>query len=134
MLTRWDPFSEMVRLHDELARRGSERSGFVPAVDILEREGGFELHAELPGLRPEEVDVDVEKNVLTIRGERKHDDVEEGEGYRRIERHFGSFTRSFNLPQTVDAEAIEAKLEHGVLTVRLPKQEAPGSRKVKIQA
>ena len=134
MLTRWDPFNEMVRLHDELARRGSERAGFVPAVDILEREDGFELHAELPGLKPDEVDVDVDKNVLTIRGERKHEDVQEGSGYRRVERTFGAFARSFTLPQTVDAEAIEAKLEHGVLTVRLPKQDAQGARKVKVQA
>ena len=85
-------------------------------------------------MKAEDFDVDVEKNVLTIRGERKLAKEGDEEGYRRVERFYGSFSRSFSLPETVDADAIEAKLADGVLELRVPKREAPAAKKIAIQS
>lgn len=128
MLTRWDPFSEMSRLHDALARRPE----FRPAVDIHESDEAFTLFVEVPGMKAEDVHVDVEKNVLTIKGERSESSDVEDEGFRRVERFRGTFSRSFTLPQTVDDEAIDAKLEDGVLKLVLPKRSAPGARRIAV--
>lgn len=136
MLMRWDPFAEMNRLHDELAARGEPRlRAFRPAVDIEETDEAFVLHAEVPGMKAEEIQVDVEGGVLRLHGERKLERDEEKNGYRRIERSFGSFERAFSLPDTVDTDHIEAKLDAGVLALTLPKR-APESnvKKVQIQA
>lgn len=135
MLNRWDPFADLNRLHDELFRQNREPV-FRLAVDIREDEEAFFVEAEVPGLTAEDVNVDIEKGVLTIRGERKFDREESDEtsGYRRIERSYGAFSRSFSLPETVDPEGIDADLKNGVLTVRLPKREAPGSRKIAVKA
>ena len=135
MLVRWDPFVEMNRLHDHFfGGRGLTTQPFKVAVDIREDEGAFFVDAEVPGLAAEDVNVDVEKNVLTIRGERKVES-EEGEGkYRRVERSYGSFSRSFTLPETVDADSISADLRDGVLALRLPKKEAPGARSISVNA
>ena len=135
MITRWDPFSEMNRLQDQLfGRRAVEPPEFRPAVDIHEDDAGFTLHVEVPGMKAEDFDVDVEKNVLTIRGERKLAKEGDEEGYRRVERFYGSFSRSFSLPETVDADAIEAKLADGVRELRVPKREAPAAKKIAIQS
>lgn len=128
MLTRWDPFSEMSRLHDALARRPE----FRPAVDIHETEEAFTLFVEVPGIKAEDVHVDVEKNILTIKGERTESTEVDEEGYRRVERFRGTFSRSFTLPQTVDDESIDAKLEDGVLKLVLPKRSAPGARRIAV--
>ena len=134
MLTRWDPFApmnELNRLHDLV--RNAQQS-FRPAVDILESDDAFEVRAEVPGMRAEDIHLDVEKNVLTLRGERQLEETSEGTDYRRVERSYGTFTRSFSLPETVDDEAIEAKLTDGVLTVRLPKKEAPTARRIQVSS
>lgn len=125
----------MNRLHDHfLSGRGLKERPFAVAVDIREEEDAFFVDAEVPGLAAEDVKVDVEKNVLTIRGERKSEN-EEAEGkYRRVERRYGSFSRSFTLPETVDADAISADLRDGVLGVRLPKKEAPTPRNIAVNA
>jgi len=131
MLTRWDPFaplSEMSRLQD-LARQSQS---FRPAVDIVEHPDAFEVRAEVPGMKAEDIHLDVEKNVLTLRGERHLEEVTEKSDYKRVERSYGTFTRSFTLPETVDDEHIEAKLNEGVLTVRLPKREAPSARRIQV--
>ncbi len=133
MLTRWDPFaplSEMSRLQD-LARQAQS---FRPAVDIVEHAGAFEVRAEVPGMKAEDIHLDVEKNVLTLRGERQLEEVTDGSDYKRVERSYGTFTRSFTLPETVDDEGIEAKLTDGVLTVRLPKREAPSARRIEVSS
>jgi len=134
-ITRWDPFSEMNRLQEQLfgASNGETRA-FRPAVDIHEGEEAFTVHAELPGVSPEDVHVDVEKNVLTIRGERKLAKDEEKDGYRRVERFFGSFARSFSLPETVDADAIDAKLDGGVLELTIPKRPASSPRRIQVKS
>ncbi|TVQ90623.1 MAG: Hsp20/alpha crystallin family protein [Deltaproteobacteria bacterium] len=133
-LSRWDPFAEMNRLQDQLFQRAVNRDeSYRPPVDIHEDDKGFTLDVEIPGLSPDEVTVDVEKGVLTIRGERKLRKEEDRDGYRRVERYYGSFSRSFALPETVDADAIEAKADQGVLSLRLPKRPAPGARRIEIR-
>jgi len=135
MLVRWDPFEEMNRLHDHFfSGRALSRQPFQVAVDIREEGDAFFVDAEVPGLSADDVHIDVEKNVLTIRGERKTE-KEENEGtYRRVERQYGSFSRSFTLPETVDAEHISADLKNGVLALRLPKKEAPSPRRISVKA
>ena len=135
MLVRWDPFEEMNRLHDHFfSGRGLTTQPFKVAVDIREDEDAFLVEAEVPGLAAEDVKVDVEKNVLTIRGERKVEKEEDEGKYQRIERRFGSFSRSFTLPETVDADSISADLRDGVLALRLPKKEAPSPRNISVKA
>ena len=135
MLVRWDPFEEMNRLHDHfLSGRGLTKQAFQVAVDIREEHDAFFVDAEVPGLAADDVHIDVEKNVLTIRGERKVEKEEIEDTYRRVERQYGSFTRSFTLPETVDADSISADLNNGVLALRLPKKEAPTPRSISVNA
>jgi len=135
MLVRWDPLEEMNRLHDHfLSGRGLTKQAFQVAVDIREEDDAFFVDAEVPGLAAEDVHIDVEKNVLTIRGERKVEKEEIEDTYRRVERQYGSFTRSFTLPETVDADSISADLNNGVLALRLPKKEAPTPRSISVNA
>jgi len=135
MLVRWDPFEEMNRLHDHFfSGRGLAKQAFQVAVDIREEDDAFFVDAEVPGLSAEDVKVDVEKNVLTLSGERKVEKEESEGSYRRVERQYGSFTRSFTLPETVDTENISADLKEGVLALRLPKKEAPTPRKISVNA
>ena len=133
MLVRWDPLEEMNRLHDHfLSGKGLSKQAFRLAVDIREEDDAFYVDAEVPGLSAEDVKVDVEKNVLTLSGERKVE-KEEAEGtYRRVERHYGSFSRSFSLPETVDTDSISADLKDGVLELRLPKKEAPTPKQISV--
>lgn len=138
MLTRWDPFTEMSRLQDELFRsslapRGNAatRSTFAPAVDVFEDADAIFVQAELPGLTLEDVTVGVESDVLTLSGERKS---EREEGHTLRERWYGAFARSFKLPRTVDVERIEATLKDGVLSVRLPKRESVKARKIEVRS
>ena len=132
-LTRWDPFSELNRLHDQLFGAAPAEQAFRPAVDIHESETAFTVTAELPGVKSEDLHVDIEKNTLTLRGERKLERDEERDGYRRVERVYGSFVRSFSLPDTVDTEAIDAKLSDGLLHLTIPKVAAPSPRRIEIK-
>ncbi len=138
MLTRFDPFApfrtfdELDRVRGELLRGDAQRS-FAPAVDIFEEKDAFVVKAELAGVKPEEIDIDVENNVLTLKGERKLDHEESKDGYHRVERWYGSFSRQFSLPRTVDAEHIEATSKDGVLTVRIPKRGEPKGQKVTVK-
>ena len=135
MLVRWDPFEEMNRLHDHFfGGRGLQKQPFRVAVDIREEDDAFYVDAEVPGVAAQDVKVDVEKNVLTISGERKAEKDEAEGSYRRVERYFGTFSRSFTLPETVNADNIHADLKDGVLTLRLPKKEAPKPRAIPVNA
>ena len=135
MLVRWDPFEEMNRLHDHfLSGRWLSKRAFQVAVDIREEDDAFYVDAEVPGMSAEDVKVDVEKNVLTLSGERKVEKEEIEDTYRRVERQYGSFTRSFTLPETVDTENISADLKDGVLALRLPKKDAPTPRSISVNA
>jgi len=124
----------MNRLHDHfLGGRGLSKQAFQVAVDIREEDDAFYVDAEVPGLAAEDVKVDIEKNVLTLSGERNVEKEEVDGTYRRVERQYGSFTRSFTLPETVDTENITADLKEGVLALRLPKKDAPTPRSISVK-
>jgi HSP20 family protein len=136
-LSRWNPFNEIQRLRDELFRgwpgQGSEVQNFAPAVDIYEDEGMITVSAQLPGVKAEGVHIDVENNVLTLSGERKLEREDKREGYHRIESSYGSFTRSFVLPESADSEKVEANLSDGVLTVRIPKRAEAAPKRIEVK-
>jgi HSP20 family protein len=138
MLTRWDPFVDFARLSKDFfdvpfaKENGAPR--FMPVVDVFEEKEALVLTAEVPGLKADEVKVNVEKNVLTLSGERKLESKEDKGGYKLVERKYGAFTRSFVLPETVDGEKIEAALADGVLTVRIPKKPQSQPRKIAVKA
>ena len=137
-LNRWDPFTEIARLQDEVGRQflGGERRGgsFSPAVDIYEDKEAIYLKAELPGVKPEEVNIHVENNILTLTGERKLEKSEDREGYHRIERTYGTFTRSFALPNNVSFEGVEADMAHGILSVKVPKKAEAQPKKITVRS
>jgi HSP20 family protein len=123
----------MSRLQDHFfSGRGLSKQAFRVAVDIREENDAFYVDAEVPGLSAEDVKVDVEKNVLTLSGERKVEKEEKEGTFRRVERHYGSFSRSFSLPETVDTDSISADLRDGVLELRLPKKEAPTPKQISV--
>jgi HSP20 family protein len=105
----------------------------VPSVDISENDTAFTLLADIPGVDPNNIDISMEKGVLTIKGERKSINAEESENFRRVERQSGQFYRRFTLPDSADADKIEAKSEHGVLTITIPKQEVAISRRIEVK-
>jgi len=141
-IIRWDPFRDLVTLRDKMNRlfedavRGEEKdlisSSWAPAVDIYETENELVLAAEVPGVEEKDVEISVEDNTLSIRGERKFQKETKEENYHRIERSYGSFYRSFTLPNYIDQERIHAEHESGVLKVRMPKKPEVKPRKVKI--
>jgi HSP20 family protein len=130
----------MERLFDEMVGRGFRgteerplRGAWVPAINILEREDAIVIQADLPGLNAEDVEVTVENSTLTIRGERRLDEAREGETYHRVERLYGMFERTFNLPNSVDTTKIEARFKNGEMNLTLPKREESKPRSVKIK-
>ena len=135
-MTRIDPFREFARLFGNAYVRDEEvtANAWVPAVDIYETDGhDLVIKAELPDVVREDIAVTVEHNTLTIRGERKlPSEVKEGQ-YRRVERHYGAFSRSFTLPNTVDAAKVSAEYRNGVLSVKLPFREEARPRSVNVQ-
>ncbi len=137
MLAYWDPFAEMNRLHDRFFARNAvleREQSFQPAVDIFEDAQGIHVKVDLAGVKPEDINVQVENNMLTISGERKLENKDERDSYHRVERFFGSFSRSFALSDGVDAEHVEAKHDNGVLTVTLHKAAAPKKREIEVKA
>ena len=107
---------------------------WAPACDVFEDKEDLKLVLELPGVKPEDVKISLENQVLTIQGEKKQVAEESSEGWHRSERFYGSFERMFTLPSTVDAERIQAKVDHGVLTVTLPKAERAKFRQIEVKS
>ncbi len=140
----YEPWKLMNQLRDELSRfpvfggeLGQGRiatSDWSPAVDIAEEKDAYVIHADLPGVKPEEIEVSMENGVLTIRGERKDERSVDEEGYKLIERMQGTFYRRFSLPDTADAENITAKTENGVLVIRIPKHEKARTHRIEVQS
>jgi len=122
---------ELTKLNDDDASVAT--ANWAPSVDISENDTEFTLVADIPGVNPDEIDISMEKGVLTIKGERNTENVEEKDNYRRVERQSGVFYRRFTLPDSADADKIAAKSEHGVLTITIPKQEVALSRRIEIQ-
>jgi HSP20 family protein len=136
MLAQWDPFAEMSRLHDRFFTRGAlDRSDYnwKPAVDIFEDEGAIHVKAEVPGVKPEDIKVGVENHILTISGERKLEHEDKKDGYHRVERFYGNFSRSFALNDEVSSDDIDAKYESGVLHLIIPKRPAAKRREINVK-
>ena len=119
------------RLNDDEASVAT--ANWAPSVDISEDENAFTLLADIPGVEPKDIEISMERGVLTIKGERESGNIEENENYRRVERQSGQFYRRFTLPDSANADKIEAKSEHGVLTVTIPKQEVSVSRRIEVK-
>ena len=146
-IVRWDPARELDSLQGEMNRLfssffdapsgrpgngGTATRRWIPAMDLVETGKDFVLRADLPGISESDVSVELENNVLTISGERKTEHEEQHEGYYRLERATGSFSRSLTLPDGVNADAVQANFDKGVLEVRIPKPEQVKPRRVQI--
>jgi HSP20 family protein len=144
MITRWDPFRELTQLQDRMDRlfrdtyTGSgreeslEQGSFVPAVDVYEDEHNITLKLEVPGIDPKDMDIRLENNTLSVRGERKLEKEEKQENFHRIERRYGSFVRTFSLPNTVDGDKIQANYDNGVLKITLSKKAEAKPKQIQI--
>ena len=142
LLTRWDPFREFALMQNRMNRMyqdytpGMEEqlssAQIVPPVDVYEDEHHLTLKAELAGIDPKDVDVRVENNILTIRGERKFEKEEKEENFHRIERRYGTFTRSFTLPNTVNPDSVKADYENGVLKIEFEKRAEAKPKQIQV--
>ena len=146
-VVRYEPWGLLRRFHDDVnqlfgesqvaASAEGDRSSIVtsnwtPAVDIKEEDGRFVLKADVPGVDPKDIEVTMEQGVLTIKGERKYESEDEANGYKRVERSYGTFYRRFSLPDTANAEDITAKGKDGVLEVVIPKLEKVQPRRITV--
>jgi len=147
-IVKYDPFGELRSLQNEMNRlfsssfsRGERSEGdqimrgaWNPSVDIFENQNQIVLEAELPGMKPEDVEISIENNVLTLHGERKFEKKDENDNFHRVERSYGSFTRSFTLPPTVTSENATADFQNGVLRLTLAKREEAKARRIEIKS
>src|SRR5467141_2483214 len=143
VLTRFEPFREFSTLQDRMNRlfretynEGQDQSlaasTFAPSVDVYEDEHNVTLKIEVPGIDEKDIDVRIENNTLTVHGERKLEKEEKEENFRRVERQYGSFTRTFTLPSTVDPEKVQASYEKGVLKIKLAKKAEAKPKQIKV--
>jgi len=144
-IARWDPFRELAVMQDRLNRIFGDaygrrldddvmtRGDWIPPVDIFENDKHeIVIRAEMPGLKRDDIELRVENNTLTLRGERKRENEVKDEQYHRVERAYGAFSRSFSLPSTVDAGNVSAEYKDGVLTVTLPTREEAKPRQIPV--
>jgi len=142
VLTRWEPFREFSSLQNRMNRLVRDSFGdgqealattsFAPAVDVYEDQHSVTLKIEVPGIHEKDIDVRIENNTLTVHGERKYEAEEKEENYRRIERQYGSFTRSFTLPSTIDTNSVSADYDKGVLKIKLAKKAESKPKQIKV--
>jgi len=145
-MREWDPFEDVSTFPQQMDRlfsqyfgragRGEEAlapGAWTPAVDIYETDEKMVIKAELPGLKKEDIDIEVRDNTLTLKGERKFEQETQEKNYHRVERSYGSFQRSFLLPSTIRQEAIEATFKDGILEISLPKAEEAKPKKLEIK-
>jgi HSP20 family protein len=145
-IVRWEPFRELSTLQNEMNRLfntvfdsppgngGTVQRRWMPAMDLLETDEHFVLRADLPGMSEDDIKIELEDGTLTLSGERKAEHEAKGEGYYRVERASGTFSRSLTLPKGVDPEAVTAAFDKGVLEVRIPKPEERKPRRIEIGA
>jgi len=143
-LVRWRPFWEFDSLRRQINREVDSFFGATPfmslesdweagpPVDVYEDDQKLLFKVEVPGIEEKDVKVEIENNVLTVRGERKFEKDVKKENFRRMERYYGTFSRSFTLPSTVDPEKIEANYNHGVLAIQLPKRAEAKAKQIKV--
>src|SRR5271157_1024259 len=144
LLTRWDPFREFVTIQDRMNRLFRDSYGtqgpeealtsttFAPPVDVYEDEHNVTLKIEVPGIEEKDIDVRIENNTLTVHGERKFEKEEKEENFRRVERQYGSFTRTFSLPSTVNHDNVQADYDKGVLKIKLAKKAEAKPKQIKV--
>lgn len=137
-VVRWDPFREMMNVQDQINRAfgsffGERKASWLPAVDVYDDKEAVVLKVDLPGVKPENVAVELDENVLTVRGQRAADHDTDPERFYRIERPIGSFERSIALPQGVRGADIHAAFDDGILTVRVPKAKEAKPRRIEIE-
>ena len=142
VISRWDPFRELTALQNRVNHlfqdfnRGQDEltttTNFVPAVDVYEDEHKVTLKLEVPGINQEDLDISLENNTLTVRGERKFEKEEKEQNFHRIERRYGSFARSFVLPNTLDPGSVQANYENGILKIELDKREEAKPKQIKV--
>ena len=144
LLTRWEPLRDLATLQNRLNRlvresyspEGPEEAltttGFAPPVDIYEDEHNITMKLEVPGIDEKDIDVQIENNTLTVHGERKIEKEEKEENFRRVERQYGSFTRSFTLPNSVEPAQVTANYEKGVLKIKLAKKAEAKPKQIKV--
>jgi HSP20 family protein len=144
-LTRWDPFNEMLTLREAMnqlledsfvAPTGGRRQqgGFVPALDLSETPDGYLVEVAVPGMKPEDVQITLENNVLTIKGELHQESEDKKRNYHRVERRYGTFQRTIALPSTVKADGIQAEMTNGILRLDIPKAEEVKPRRIDVKA
>jgi len=147
-LVRYEPWNLINQLHGEIDRMFDTRlhtiggngedqlatSDWVPAVDIREEDERYVIHADVPGVKPEDIEVSMENGILMIKGHRYSESKDEREGYKRVERVRGNFFRRFSLPDTADAEAISARSNDGVLEIVIPKQAKVMPKRIKVES
>jgi len=146
-LVRYEPWSLLDQLHGEIGRTFNVRRGrngegkhrlpgnsdWTPAVDIREEDSRYVIHADVPGVDPKDIEINMEDGVLSIKGERHSEVTDEREGYKRVERVRGSFFRRFSMPDTADADAVTAKSKDGVLEIVIPKQEKLQPKRIRVE-
>jgi HSP20 family protein len=141
-ITRYEPWSLLNQLQKELERTQSDKPGegsiataeWSPSCDIKENSDKFVIQADIPGVKPEDIEVSMEAGVLTIKGEKKSEAKTEKEGYKRVERIFGSFYRRFSLPDSANGDAINATCKNGVLEIVIPKREAVKPKRINVSS
>jgi|WetSurMetagenome_2_1015567.scaffolds.fasta_scaffold44379_2 HSP20 family protein len=144
-IVRCNPVRDALGLQDEMGmflgdffgvdKRGEETRfvRWAPRVDILEQDGGYELVADLPGLKKEDIKIEIENNMLTLKGEKKLEEEKKDKSYRLSERYYGEFVRTFALPENVDRDGIVAEFKDGVLTLEIPKTEKAKPRQIEVK-
>ncbi|NOZ84354.1 MAG: Hsp20/alpha crystallin family protein [Epsilonproteobacteria bacterium] len=140
-LVEWRPFEEIGTLHEKInklfdnvsGKEAKDESSFLPAVDIYTEGNNLVIEAEIPGIDKKDIDLKVEDNVLTIRGRKEFKKEEKGDNYYRVERSYGSFVRSFMIPDNIDKESIKAEYKKGVLKLILPKKPEAQSKSIPIE-
>jgi HSP20 family protein len=140
-VTRWDPFQDLLSIQDEMnqlfGRVFGQQAGqraWAPALDIAERPDAYLVAVEVPGVKPEDLDITLEGGVLTVEGERRFQDESTDRQWHRVERRYGAFRRSITLPSQVKADAIEASFQDGLLRVLVPKAEAAMPKRIEVRA
>jgi HSP20 family protein len=143
-ISRWDPFQEVQSLRDEMNRtlnRWFSREGgdepasrrWMPALDVTESKDAYEIDVEVPGLRPEDINVTVEDGMLTVSGERRSEEEKGDRNYHRVERRYGAFRRSISLPRDVDASRVQANYDNGVLRLEVPKSAGSQAKRIEVK-
>lgn len=144
-IIRWEPFRDLVSTHDHFNQLFNETFArafgdqkevslrtWVPPVDIRETEDSLVLKAELPGVKPDDVEIRVEDSTLYMKGERKFEKEVKEENFHRVERSYGTFSRSFSLPSSIDSDKVKAEYQNGILTLTMPKREESKPKTIKI--